>query len=52
MKHEMFNLVKEAEKGKKWKYNPWAVCSSSVGREDKEKYERCVKKVKRQKGNK
>jgi len=25
-------------------YNPWAVCTDSAGREDKEKYERCVKK--------
>lgn len=29
-------------------YNPWAVCTDSVGRDDKEKYERCVKKVKDQ----
>ena len=26
--------------------NPWAICTSSVGREDKAKYERCVNKVK------
>ena len=26
--------------------NPWAVCTESVGREDKEKYERCVMDVK------
>lgn len=26
--------------------NPWAICTASVGREDKEKYESCVKKVK------
>lgn len=44
----------EAKKNKKSKYpksettpyNPWAVCTDSVGREDKEKYERCVKHVK------
>jgi len=28
--------------------NPWAICTSSVGREDKEKYEKCVKSVKAQ----
>lgn len=28
--------------------NPWAICTASVGREDKEKYERCVKDVKKQ----
>jgi len=27
--------------------NPWAICTASVGREDKEKYEKCVKSVKR-----
>lgn len=26
--------------------NPWAVCTSSVGRSDKDKYEDCVMKVK------
>ena len=26
--------------------NPWAVCTDQVGREDKEKYERCVQDVK------
>ncbi len=29
-------------------YNPWAVCTKSVGREDKDKYERCVKQIKKQ----
>lgn len=28
--------------------NPWAICTSSVGREDKAKYEKCVKSVKKQ----
>lgn len=28
------------------RYNPWAICTASVGRMDKAKYERCVKKVK------
>ncbi len=26
--------------------NPWAICTASVGREDKDKYESCIKKVK------
>jgi len=30
--------------------NPWAICTASVGRDDKEKYEACVKKVKTQYG--
>ena len=30
--------------------NPWAICTASVGREDKEKYERCVMGVKKEKG--
>ena len=34
-------------KNKKSKYNPWAICTSSVGRKDKKKYERCVMDVKR-----
>jgi hypothetical protein len=43
--------LSERKKNKK-KINPWAVCTSSVGRDDKEKYERCVKDVKRKnKGN-
>jgi hypothetical protein len=32
------------------KDNPWAICTASVGREDKEKYEACVRKVKKEKG--
>lgn len=35
---------------KKKKANPWAVCTTSVGREDKDKYERCVMDVKKQQG--
>lgn len=33
-------------KKKEWDPNPWAVCTDSVGREDEDKYERCVQKVK------
>ena len=32
--------------------NPWAICTAQVGREDKEKYEKCVKSVKKQTGGK
>lgn len=32
---------------KKSKYNPWAICTSSVGRKDKKKYEKCVMDVKK-----
>ena len=32
--------------------NPWAICTASVGRKDKEKYEKCVKGVKRESGGK
>ena len=39
----------EAKK-KKTKNNPWAICTKSVGREDKAKYERCVMDVKKEKG--
>ena len=32
------------------KNNPWAICTASVGREDKEKYEACVIDIKKKKG--
>ena len=34
-------------KKKEWDPNPWAVCTDSVGREDPNKYERCVQDVKK-----
>lgn len=37
---------RQAKEKDDWDPNPWAVCTESVGREDKEKYERCVRKVK------
>ena len=40
-------MSEEKHKKKKSKYNPWAICTSSVGREDKKKYERCVMDVKK-----
>ena len=42
--HELHMTEEEA------KNNPWAICTASVGREDKDKYESCVKDVKKQKG--
>jgi hypothetical protein len=42
----MESEMKEGKKKSK-KYNPWAICTSSVGREDKEKYEKCVMDVKK-----
>ena len=38
------------EEADKVKNNPWAICTASVGRDDKEKYESCVKDVKKEKG--
>ena len=32
------------------KNNPWAICTASVGRDDKEKFESCVKDVKKENG--
>jgi hypothetical protein len=44
------DIADEAElaenKKKSKKYNPWAICTSSVGRKDKKKYEDCVMNVK------
>ena len=42
-----FGLKVEAKKKGK-KVNPWAVCTESVGREDKDKYEKCVLDVKKE----
>lgn len=54
MKEVFSASYKIAKKGKKkYKVNPWAVCTKSVGREDADKYERCVMDVKKQqKGHK
>jgi hypothetical protein len=32
------------------KDNPWAICTASVGRKDKKKYEACVRDIKKEKG--
>lgn len=37
---------KKTVQKKEWNPNPWAVCTESVGRKDKKKYERCVMDVK------
>ena len=44
IKEESQDILDEEEN------NPWAICTDSVGREDKDKdkYERCVKSVKKQ----
>lgn len=42
------NADEGKKKKKEYKYNPWAVCTASVGRGDKQKYEKCVKDVKKQ----
>ena len=45
---KMMGMAEEkAKPKKKSKYNPWAICTSSVGRKDKKKYEKCVMDVKR-----
>ena len=37
------------DKAEDFEYNPWAVCHTTVDKDkDPEKYERCVKKVKKQ----
>ena len=41
-----FKQAKSRKKTKEWNPNPWAVCTKSVGREDADKYERCVMDVK------
>ena len=44
------NIPLHIEEADETKNNPWAICTASVGREDKTKYEACVKDVKKQKG--
>ena len=41
-------LYEENDELQEQENNPWAICTDSVGRDDKEKYEKCVKSVKRQ----
>jgi len=42
--------IKQAEVVEEAENNPWAICTASVGREDKEKFEKCVLDVKKEKG--
>jgi hypothetical protein len=44
---EITTTKTETTEGKKKKYNPWAVCTASVGRKNKKKYEDCVMGVKK-----
>lgn len=46
MKKSINQLIWESKKSGK-PVNPWAICTSSVGREDKSKYEKCVMDVKK-----
>jgi len=46
MKIKLGEKKKKKPKKKSKKKNPWAICTASVGREDKDKYERCVMGVK------
>lgn len=47
--YEKKKSKKRSKKGKlKKKNNPWAICTSQVGRKNKEKYEKCVLSVKDQ----
>ena len=50
-KDDIINIMKGLGSG--WTFhessevNPWAACTASVGREDKDKYERCVMHIKK-----
>ena len=49
-KQQLDKIIKEeiqAVLGEKRKANPWAICTAKVGREDKAKYEKCVKSIKK-----
>jgi len=37
----------EGMKGTMGQPNPWAICTASVGRQNRRRYERCVQSVKR-----
>jgi len=46
---KQFKLAKNKyPKNEMTPYNPFAVCTESTGREDKEKYERCIQSLKKQ----
>jgi len=52
-KQQLKQIIKEEVQAvlneKKKKANPWAICTSQVGRKNKKKYEKCVKAIKRKK---
>jgi len=39
--HDLYSVTEGSDKN-----NPWAICTASVGRENKEEYEKCVMGVK------
>ena len=46
---QKFKLAKSKyPKSEMTPYNPFAVCTKSTGREDKEKYENCIQNLKKQ----
>jgi len=47
-KERLREIIKEEIKTLSEQDNPWAICTASVGRDDKDKFERCVKDVKKQ----
>ena len=44
------DVLEQLEDIEEEKNNPWAICTTSVGRENKEKYEKCVMSVKNKRG--
>tara|TARA_Y100001972_G_scaffold126731_1_gene181343 strand:- start:199 stop:429 length:231 start_codon:yes stop_codon:yes gene_type:complete len=44
------DVLEQLEDIEEEKNNPWAICTASVGRENKEKYEKCVMSVKNKRG--
>jgi hypothetical protein len=53
-KAKIFDIgwYKEAKNKKTYDPNPWAICTESVGRKNKKKYERCILKVKEKQNKK
>jgi hypothetical protein len=43
-------IVEAKKKEEKKDNNPWAICTESVGRDNPEKYERCIMEVKKKNG--
>jgi len=53
-KSRLKEIIKEelaailAERSSEEENNPWAICTDSVGRKNKKKYERCIQSIKKQ----